>query len=173
VCAGCRQPLFEAGSEAAAFATLRLQEGALRREDYCAPCFNALAARPVTFWKRAASPRSDREAEKPQSRRRRDTHTLVELFDRLVAAGRSSGAESGGPSDSQTGPGDGVDKLRYLLALALVRRRKLELIDMAREGDADRLTLKRSGHAELISIVSPTIADDEREQLLLQLLNAM
>ena len=172
-CAGCQRRLsgVEVEGEAATFSTLQVREAALLREDYCSPCFSRLREKPVTFWKRAAPAPNDSGSAKPQSRKRRDTDTLVAMFDQLLAPDHVGTEHSGIGSTGD--PAAGMEKLRYLLALALVRRRKLELIDMAREGGADRLTLKRNGTAEVVSIVSPAIADEEREKLLLQLQSAL
>ena len=67
--------------------------------------------------------------------------------------------------DTRLKKDDEQAKLRYLLALALVRRRRLELVDLAREGGADCLILRRSGQAELLTVSAPPLGEADLERL--------
>ncbi|RME72707.1 MAG: hypothetical protein D6776_08265, partial [Planctomycetota bacterium] len=60
---------------------------------------------------------------------------------------------------------EGRDGLRYLLALELVRRRRLELVDLAREGGADCIVVRAGGDAELITIPAPALGEQELRRL--------
>jgi hypothetical protein len=76
----------------------------------------------------------------------------------------SSGPATTAPDDAGRSK-DEQAKLRYLLALALVRRRRLELVDLAREGGADCLVLRRSGQAELLTVSAPVLAEADLARL--------
>src|SRR4051812_31005184 len=86
-CAGCARPLVELPEPL--FATLAPEGDGWRRRDYCAACFEALPARPFSFWKRtktavaagSGGPTKDERRE----RRRRDLDALLELFERLAS----------------------------------------------------------------------------------------
>jgi hypothetical protein len=154
-CAACARAI---GAEEPAFAALFPQDGGFRRRDYCLACFRALAERPVSFWKRAprkAAPEADEKAK--GARRRRDLDALSELFDRLSAPDDAP--------DAKKVPEEERQKLRYLLALALVRKRRLELVELARAGGADCLVLRSSGAAELVTVPAPRLSEEDLARL--------
>jgi len=141
---------------AAAFATLSPEGEGFRRRDYCVPCFEALPARPFSFWKRspaALSADAGKAAnrEEKRERRRRDLDALVELFERL--------------SEPAAEPPPEREKLRYLLALALCRKKRLHLVELARTGGADCLVIRTSGEAELVSVPAPALSAEDLERL--------
>lgn len=157
MCAGCGSRLAEVPEPI--YASLLPEGDGWRRRDYCAPCFEKLPARPYTFWRRACGPVRAVGAsskEEKRERRRKDLDALVELFERL-----------GEPAALERGPDAG--KLRYLLALALVRKKRLHLVDLAREGGADCLVIRASGDADLITVPAPALSKDELEKLAVEL----
>jgi hypothetical protein len=155
-CAGCGARLAEAAEPI--YASLISEGEGWRRRDYCAPCFEKLPARPYSFWRRskAAPVAVGASKEEKRDRRRRDLDALVELFERL-----------GGPEALGRGPD--AAKLRYLLALALVRKKRLHLVDLAREGGADCLVIRASGDADLITVPAPALSKEELEKLAVDL----
>lgn len=157
-CAACARA-FE--GEEVCFSALFAAEESFRRRDYCAACFHALPDRPATFWKRAPRKAAERADEKARgARRRRDLEALSELFDRLSAP---EPAEAAGTASATAK--DEREKLRYLLALALVRKRRLELVELARDGGADCLVLRASGTAELLTVPAPRLSEEDLARL--------
>jgi hypothetical protein len=183
-CAACGRG-FEARE--ACFSALFAAGDSFRRRDYCAACFGALAEKPASFWKRSAR-RGAKEASPEKgaakrAQRRRDLDALLELFERLSApeGAAPEPQAAGGPATagdpSSHGPSshgaahqrgiaeDERAKLRYLLALALVRKRRLELVELAREGGADCLVLRASGDAELRTVAAPRLSEEDLARL--------
>lgn len=262
-CTACERRFdADAIGDGVCYATLKIVEGALTREDLCVRCFESRVPRPATFWKRAVKTRGAGEPIDPsrRSRRRRGEDALCQLFDQLrmrpggdaapeqhphpgerrrvaepseltgtgsdnahaaqvgaredsptrdasEAAGTAEAVEAAGTAEAvdaaeaakaavpispaNSPPVDarppssapvaasaaeipatdpvasrGEDKLQYLVALALLRRRRLELVELARAEGADCLVLRQSGRAELIEIPAPPITEPELEQLM-------
>ncbi len=149
-------------------------EEGYERRDFCEACFKALGEeeRPLSFWRRAQRAKAAAEGkETPGQKRKRDLEVLAEMFERLGEDGaEGAGAGTGeGVGVGEGGRGDSEDaarkKLRYVLALALVRHRRLELVDLAREGGADVLILRASGRADVMTVPAPTIARADFERL--------
>jgi hypothetical protein len=161
-CGACGRDL---GAGDACWSALYAEGDSFRRRDYCAACFGALPERPASFWKRA--PRrgaGKRDETAARAARRRDLDALLDLFERLaepepVPAGGPGAPRSDGDGDAHRA------KLRYLLALALVRKRRLELVELAREGGADCLIVRASGDAELVTIQAPKLSEDDLARL--------
>jgi hypothetical protein len=167
-CARCSAALDHA---AEAYAVLAAEGGGFRRRDLCGACFRALPERPSSFWRRQPGRRANKGAPKKERRaaRARDLDALFELFGRLAeeeaqsGAGATPRAAEGLPRDVLTP--DERAKLRYILALALVRRRRLELVDLAREGGADCLVIRASGRAELLTVEAPRVSEEDLSRL--------
>jgi len=155
--------------DAPAFATLRLEEGAVCREDLCSACFEAMTPRPTTFWRRA--PRPDAAPLATRDRRRARTTRLLDLFVELAPDPRSSVQEDGPTVDDPSVVAK--RKLRYLAALALVRRRRLTLLQSDRGAEADALIVRLPGSRERIVVECPRIAPGELEPLLASLGQAL
>jgi hypothetical protein len=152
-CAGCAKAL--AGLPQA-YAVLFPEGEGWRRRDYCAPCFEKLPERPTSYWRRdgALLEKAGGGAESGEARRarrRRDLDALLELFERLADPPEEKAADAG--------------KLRYLLALALVRKKRVHLVDLAREGGADCLVIRTSGEAEVVSVPAPALSKEDMERL--------
>jgi hypothetical protein len=164
-CAACGKRLTE---EPASFAALSPEADGFKRRDYCVACFETLPARPFSFWKRApqAHARADGkggEKEERKAARRRDLDALVELFERLDPAHPERSAVGDGAAPKEARPE--AEKLRYLLALALVRKKRLHLVELARAGGADCLVLKTSGEAELVTVPAPRLSKEDLDRL--------
>src|SRR5262249_22247307 len=123
-CTACNAP-FEEG--APLFSSLFLEPERLRREDRCAGCFRApdpaAGAEPL-FWRTIH--RADRRA-----RFAVDFEAIEELFLRLEGRREERLAE-----------------LRYLLALLLLRKKRLKLVGVRRHDSGETLCLRRPRRAE-------------------------
>ncbi len=115
-------------------------ENGFERRDYSAAAWPQVDRTPFfSYWKNKGwSPNPDR---RPPV----DYERLLAFFDRL------EGAEE-----------DGKKLLRYVLALVLVRRRRLRLDDMKREEDGDRLVLfdRRDG-GKTLTVLAPQASDED------------
>jgi len=123
----------------------------LQRRDLCADCWEAGPPADVfCFWRtRRAAP-----ARKPVL----DTAVMLEFFERL------SGAQ-----DEQK------RAFRFVLALYLMRRKELKLIEVSRRADSEALVLQRRSDGGRIEVVNPGITEARLEEIasrLSQLLNA-
>jgi len=165
-CARCGEAL--APGEPA-FAVLEHEEDRYRRRDFCQGCFALLSPRPECFFKR--TPGGEKARANPAEKRaaqRRELDALLDLFERLsrsaeaATAARPAGTERPGPT-----PLDAVerDKLRYLLALALVRKRRLELVELARSEGSDMLVVRATAEADLFAIPAPPLSEEEAARL--------
>jgi hypothetical protein len=153
ICAGSKGSLALATH---AFAALFPSGEGYARKDYCPTCFDALPEPPFSFWRRtketlcAVATESAGKEERAWAKRR-DLDALLELFQRLALP------PEGKALDAQ--------KLRYLLALALIRKKRVHLVDLAREGGADCLVIRTSGEAEVISVPAPSLSREDMERL--------
>ena len=152
-----------ADGKEAAFATLRVaeDEGAVRREDLCRACFEAMEPRPATYWRRAARPPAVSGG--PRDGKRARTERLLDLFRELDEPA------SAGEDPTSTAR----RKLRYLTALALVRRRRLTLLESEHRDGTDTLIVRRSGAPERILVECPRLDPQELEPLLASLGRAL
>lgn len=112
-------------------------EGRFERRDYCAPCW---AAKPAlfSFWKTRMP--------KVEQRRFEDIAAMVEFFKKLAAA----------PSDDPS-----RQKITYLLALLLARKRRVRLAG-SKDG---RLRVEKSWDGDTVEIADPPITDAELADL--------
>ncbi|GIW71508.1 MAG: hypothetical protein KatS3mg102_1050 [Planctomycetota bacterium] len=163
-CAACGQRLD--GPGVVAYAALWRQGAMLRRRDLCEPCFRALPERPPFYWRCAGRAR---EGGTRRRAREQELVALQELFTRLgepppgepagpLPAAGAAGAPGAGERAVPAGQ-DAAERasLRYLLGLELVRRRRLELVELGRQAGADCLVVRASGRAELIVLPAPPL----------------
>jgi len=140
-CARCDRA-FEQGE--AFFSLLFLQGELLRREDHCPACFvvpEGQAGKELLFWRTRHSP--DRAA-----RFAVDFESIEELF--LALEGRSE---------------ERLAELRYLLALLLLRKKRLKLVGVRRHASGETLCLRRPRRAEEFEVQVFEL-DGERAQAL-------
>jgi len=114
-CAACKRP-FEAGEEH--FSILLVGPEALGREDRCVACFEAAEEAPGIFWRTRRRDAGRRLAV--------DFESIERLF--LALEGRSE---------------ERLAELRYLLALLLIRKKRLKLVRVLRREGAEFLVLRR------------------------------
>lgn len=147
-CCGCGKP----------FAANRLLYSCLlevgddfERRDLCADCWDAGApANVFCFWRT----RHTEAVRKPVI----DTAVMTEFFDRLE-----------GTQDDQK------RAFRFVLALYLMRRKELKLLEVRRGDDKETLVLQRRAGKQRVEVENPGITEERLEEIasrLSQLLNA-
>jgi hypothetical protein len=148
VCAGCGKEFAEKRSF---FSCLLDGPEGFERRDFCPGCWEVRAPGEVfCFW------RTRRPAE--EARRVVDTGLMLEFFDRL------KGAEA-----------DDKKVFRFVLALYLMRRKELKLLEIAREGETEKLVFRRKSDGEKVDVANPGLSEEEIQgasSQLSELLNA-
>ena len=123
----------------------------LARRDLCPDCWEDGAPENVfCFWRT----RRTTVARKPVL----DTGVMFEFFDRLEGA-----------QDEQK------RAFRFVLALYLMRRKELKLVEVSRKADAEALILTRRSDGERVEVENPGITEERLEEIassLAHLLNA-
>lgn len=141
-CSGCEAP-FQEG--APFFSLLFLEGDRLRREDRCPGCFelptSAEASPDLVYWR--ARHHSD-----PRARFAVDFEAIEELF--LSLEGRRE---------------EGLAELRYLLALLLLRKKRLKLAGVRRNAAGETLCVRRPRRQEEFEVQVFEL-DSERAQVL-------
>ena len=122
-CVRCERAFVEGE---AVFSVLSFDSGSLKREDRCANCFEAPGAEgePLFFWRTRHT--LDRRA-----RFAVDFQAIEELFLGLEGERRTERQE-----------------LRYLLALLLLRKKRLKLVGVRRQSSGESLCLRRPRRQE-------------------------
>ena len=119
------------------------QEDHLARHDFCPQCWKPGEGAYFSFWK-ARVP----EPEQPVQRGPRlvDLGRLMQLFEHLA--------------DS---PDEQVQRFRYVLALVLMRKRRLKIVESRRTagGRGEALVLRETGSERRHQVSCPSISDDE------------
>lgn len=136
-CHGCGRDIREGG---ALYSCLIERGGELARRDLCPDCWATdRPAEPFCFW-RTRRPASEQH-------RRVDTALMWEFFDRLARA-------------------DDERKrvFRFVLALYLMRRRELKLLEIERAEGGETLLLERRGSGERLQVQSPGIDEQQIEE---------
>ena len=128
------------------FSVLPLEEDRLQRQDLCAGCFEVPRSTPDLFYWRTHH-RTDRRA-----RFAVDFEAIEELFLRLEP----------GP---ERGPAARLQELRYLLALLLLRKKRLKLVGVRRNADGEILCVRRPRRQEEY-LVTVFELDSERAAVL-------
>ena len=140
-CQACSRE-FGVGDEYLSTVVETAEEDRLARQDFCPGCWKPDAQPYFSFWKtRVAEPElADRKG--PQLV---DLARLMQLFEHL--------AES---------PDEQAQRFRYVLALVLMRKRRLRIVDSRRvRGKGDVLTLRETGSERRHVVEAPGISDDE------------
>jgi hypothetical protein len=134
VCAVCGKEFAEKRSF---FSCLLDGPEGFERRDFCPGCWEVRSPGDLfCFW------RTRRPAE--ERRQVVDTGLMLEFFDRL------KGAES---EDKKV--------FRFVLALYLMRRKELKLLEIGRSGDTERLVFKRKGDSEKVEVENPGLSEEE------------
>ena len=137
-CTTCGRPF---GEGETFFSLLFLDPDRLRRADLCAACFAVPPAGAAVFW------RTRRRPER-RSRLSVDFEAIEELF--LALEGRSE---------------ERLRELRYLLALLLLRKKRLKLVGVRRHDAGETMCLRRPRRAEEFEVLVHEL-DSERAQAL-------
>ena len=140
------------------FSAVLFEEEAFLRKEFCSPCWKkedqeseALFA----FWKtqRPLPP------ETTQRRRRFDMDVIWNFFKRLESGGTSGGAAGLGSHEERT-------KLNFLIALLLVRGKKLVLEGSAARDGEEWLKLSEKGNPEAqFHVKNPNLASEDLEKI--------
>jgi hypothetical protein len=120
------------------FSVLLDQEGKLVRQDFSAVCWPGPPAGAFCFW--SGKVPSTTTSRRPQF----DDDLLLDCFHRLQ-----------GESDP------GKVKFRYVLALLLMRRKRLKFEDAGRKEGSDQLRLRCVRTGTLFEVVNPQLSDEE------------
>jgi len=143
-CAGCGRTFAE---EEPYYSALFDTETEFERQDFCPGCWaapdNAHRERAFSFW-RTEVPKAD-EPRKVFV----DDAVVFDFFARLA--------------DEEAQP---VKRnFRYILALMLMRKKKLKFQDVVRENGREYLVLRRSRTREEHRVLNPELSDGEMEQV--------
>ena len=117
------------------------EEERLERQDYCPACWKPGGGAYFSFWK-ARVP----EPEPPPGRGPRlvDFERLMQLFEHLADA-----------EDAE------ARRFRFVLALVLMRKRRLRQIESRRRGGEEEWVLREVGSDRLHTVACPTLSDVE------------
>jgi len=122
--------------------------GRLERRDYCSDAWQGPPEGAVAHWRAKLPDESDQAAVKLV-----DDETAWGLFQQLSAR-----------------PGDGRrERIRYVLALLLLRRKLLKIQDIRSESGRDLLVLKRAGGDELYEVPDPGLSSGQIRELQVEL----
>ena len=118
-----------------------------RRLDFCAACWKPEAADGFfSFWKTAV-PDEDPDKDKPLARRI-DTETVYEMFRRL----------EGQPDPEK-------QKFRFILALILMRKKRLRFTGVASGAQGEHLVLEDRTEGVTHKVLDPGLAEEEIDSL--------
>lgn len=121
------------------FSGLKEEEGELTRRDFCPDCWEQDDAGFFCFW-RTRRP----EAEQKQTV---DTDLMLEFFDRLDR-----------PDTEKKGA------LRFVLALYLMRRKELKLLQVERDGGGESLVLQRRSSGGKARVANPGLTEEQIQE---------
>jgi hypothetical protein len=142
MCAGCGKEFAEKRSF---FSCLIDGPEGFERRDFCPGCWEVRAPGEFfCFW------RTRRPTE--EARQVVDTGLMLEFFDRL------KGAEA---EDKKV--------FRFVLALYLMRRKELKLLEIMRAGDTEKLIFRRKGSTERVDVENPGLSEAEIQEVSSQL----
>jgi hypothetical protein len=147
-CCGCGKPF---AANRLLFSCLIEAGSDFERRDLCADCWDAGApANLFCFWRT----RHTEAVRKPVV----DAAVMIEFFDRLE-----------GTQDEQK------HAFRFVLALYLMRRKELKLVEVSRNDGKETLVLQRRSDRQRVEVENPGITEERLEEIasrLSQLLNA-
>ena len=119
------------------------QEDHLARQDFCPACWKPEAGPYFSFWK-ARVPEPEQSAQRGP--RLVDFGRLLQLFEHLAGS-----------------PDERAQRFRYVLALVLMRKRRLKIVESRRiaGGRGEALTLRETGSERRHEVSCPSISDEE------------
>ena len=140
-CVECRR-VFAVGEEYYSAVAETEEEGRLARQDFCHACWKPDAEGYYSFWKTSVPEPEPKEAHGP---RLIDLGRLMQLFERLAAAEEPENV-----------------RFRYVLALVLMRKRRLRLLSTRRSGARGAvMTLREVGGDRQHAVTNPGLSDEE------------
>jgi len=140
-CHQCER-VFVVGDEYYSAVVETSEENRLDRHDFCPACWKPETQGFFSFWKtRIPEPEPDTRT----GPRLLDFGRLMQLFEHLADA-----------SDVQ------AQRFRYVLALVLMRKRRLRILDARRTaGGGEALTLREVGSGRQFTVTSPRLTEEE------------
>jgi hypothetical protein len=129
------------------FSVLLEEGGSLVRKDYSLEVWHGPPPGAFGFWQ--SRPVSSQAQRRPPI----DDELLLECFRRLAADGESGVSNQDGNRSS----------FRYVLALLLMRRRRLRLEDTRQEGSQEVLILRCMRSGERFGVLDPGLSDEQLE----------
>jgi hypothetical protein len=140
-CSSCER-VFAVGEDYFSAVAETEEEGRLSRRDFCPACWNPDAEGFYSFWKTSVPEPEPKESRGP---RLIDLERLMQLFGRLAAAEEPENV-----------------RFRYVLALVLMRRRRLRLLSTRRTGArGEVMTLREVGGDRQHTVANPGLSDEE------------
>jgi hypothetical protein len=134
---------FAAGEEYFSAVTETAEEDRLQRQDFCPACWSPESIAAFSFWKaRVPEP----AASTGHGPRLIDMGRLMQLFEHLAEA-----------------PDVEAQRFRYVLALVLMRKRRLKVVESRRlsGGRGEELTLRETGGQRRHVVSCPSITEEE------------
>lgn len=143
-CSRCEQD-FDEGQ--GLFSVLRVEPESFGREDQCAPCFQTDDTRSpdTVFWRTRYRPKAKRGLAL-------DFESILRLF--LALDGREE---------------DRLRELRYLLALLLMRKKRLKLVRVKRADSGEWMVLRRPRHSEVMDVAVFDLTPERAAELRVEL----
>jgi hypothetical protein len=141
-CIKCER-VFAVGDEYFSAVAETTEEDRFQRQEFCPACWNPGEGAYFSFWKtRVPEP----DAEEHRGPRLIDMGRLLQLFEHLAAA-----------DDVQ------AQRFRYVLALVLMRKRRLKIVESRRlpGGRGEELTLREPGTERRHTVLCPNVTEEE------------
>jgi len=114
------------------------------RLDFCAACWENEKQEFFSYWKTSAH-------ESAKGKKEEDIKALTNFFKALSKNYDDSNLKKA--------------KIRYIIALFLLRKRQLKMVTTSRKGDNEYLTLEKSWDGENIEILAPLIGEEEFDSI--------
>jgi hypothetical protein len=136
-CCGCGAEL---APNRAFFSCLIEEQSEFVRHDYCSVCWEKEApGHPFCFWRgRLAATEPDQRV---------DTDLMLEFFDRLEQADTEEKAT-----------------FRFVLALYLMRRKELKLVEVRRADGGENLVFQRRSSGQKVEVEQPGLTEEQIRQ---------
>jgi len=124
------------------FSEIYDSEGGFLRKDFCVACWKGPEEKGYSFWKTRIAPKE----QKPK--RFIDLDVIFDFFEKLA------------DSDERE-----KETFRYILALVLMRKRRLKFEGTSREADAEVLILREAATKNIFHVKNPELNEGELEAI--------
>jgi len=142
-CSACARPF---DSEEPHISAIVLAEGRFARADRCVACWAKREAEPFSYW--------HTKAPKREQKRLEDIAAMQEFFKKLI---------------TEPAADDTREKVTYLTALLLMRKKRVKAVGQKKRDGKARLVLEKSWDGDTVEIADPPISDPELESLKLEM----